>query len=169
MLRNIFYGGFVAASVVEVRERRASLFITHADAIQQSGIEAAISNTPLIKLESISKATGCEVYGKAEWLNPTGSVKDRAAKQIVAEAERSGSLKPGSTIVEGTGGNTGITLAAIAAARGYKAVICMPHFIAKERSTCARASAPKCTFSLECHSLIGKLRQEGCLFWQNAP
>jgi cysteine synthase A len=99
----------------------------------QSGIEAAIGNTKLVYLRSVSEATGCEIYGKAEWLNPTGSVKDRAAKQIIMEAERTGKLKPGGTIVEGTGGNTGIALAAIAAAKGYKAVICMPSFIAKEK------------------------------------
>ena len=134
MLKYLVCGGVVAtASVVEHRRKRLPWFISHAEAARQSAIEAAIGNTPLIKLESISKATGCEVYGKAEWLNPTGSVKDRAAKQIVAEAERSGRLNPGGTIVEGTGGNTGIALAAIAAAKGYKAVICMPHFIATEK------------------------------------
>jgi cysteine synthase A len=104
-----------------------------------SAIEEAIGNTKLVYLRSVSEATGCEIYGKAEWLNPTGSVKDRAAKQIVMEAERSGLLKPGGTICEGTGGNTGIALAAIGAAKGYRVVICMPHFIAKEKQNLCRS------------------------------
>ncbi|MGH8253785.1 MAG: cysteine synthase A [Steroidobacteraceae bacterium] len=87
---------------------------------------AAVGNTPLIRLRGASAATGCEVYGKAEFMNPGGSVKDRAARGIVMDAEKRGLLKPGGTVVEGTAGNTGIGLAHVCAARGYRCVIVMP-------------------------------------------
>src|SRR5678815_1497832 len=86
----------------------------------------AVGNTPLIFLEGLSRETGCEIYGKAEFMNPGGSVKDRAAKWIVQDAERRGVLQPGGTVVEGTAGNTGIGLAHVCNARGYKLVIVMP-------------------------------------------
>lgn len=86
-----------------------------------------IGQTPLIKIKSLSEATGCEIYGKAEFLNPGGSVKDRAALGIIATAEKQGHLKPGYTIVEGTAGNTGIGLTTIAAQRGYRCLIVMPN------------------------------------------
>ena len=82
----------------------------------RSGFIDSIGNTPLIKLRAASEATGCDIYGKAEFLNPGGSVKDRAAKGIIADAEARGLLKPGYTIVEGTAGNTGIGLALVGAA-----------------------------------------------------
>ncbi len=87
---------------------------------------AAVGNTPLIRLRGASEATGCEIYGKAEFMNPGGSVKDRAARGIVIDAEQRGLLEPGGTVVEGTAGNTGIGLAHVCAARGYKCVIVMP-------------------------------------------
>jgi cysteine synthase A len=87
---------------------------------------AAVGNTPLIRLRGASAATGCEIYGKAEFMNPGGSVKDRAARGIVVDAEERGLLKPGGTVVEGTAGNTGIGLAHVCAARGYRCVIVMP-------------------------------------------
>ena len=87
---------------------------------------AAVGNTPLIRLRGASAATGCEIYGKAEFMNPGGSVKDRAARGIVVDAEKRGLLKPGGTVVEGTAGNTGIGLAHVCAARGYRCVIVMP-------------------------------------------
>jgi cysteine synthase A len=90
------------------------------------GFVDAVGNTPLIHLEGLSRETGCEIYGKAEFMNPGGSVKDRAAKWIVLEAERTGALKPGGTVVEGTAGNTGIGIAHICNARGYRCVIVMP-------------------------------------------
>ncbi len=92
-----------------------------------------IGNTPLIKIESLSKITGCNIYGKAEFLNPGGSVKDRTALGIILDAEKSNQLKPGMTIYEGTAGNTGIGLATIANQRGYKCVIVMPNNQAKEK------------------------------------
>ena len=85
-----------------------------------------IGNTPLIRLEAASQATGCEIFGKAEFLNPGGSVKDRTALGLIRDAEASGTLKPGGTIVEGTAGNTGIGLSLVAGALGYKTLIVMP-------------------------------------------
>lgn len=90
------------------------------------GFVDAIGNTPLIRLNRCSEATGCEIFGKAEFMNPGGSVKDRAARAIVEAAERSGRLKPGGTVVEGTAGNTGIGLAHVCNVRGYRCVIVMP-------------------------------------------
>lgn len=92
-----------------------------------------VGQTPLIRIESLSRLTGCEIYGKAEFLNPGGSVKDRAAKGIILDAEKRGLLKPGGVIVEGTAGNTGIGLATLAAQRGYKTIIVMPDNQAKEK------------------------------------
>ena len=86
----------------------------------------AVGNTPMIRLRRLSEETGCEIYGKAEFMNPGGSVKDRAARAIVLDAERRGQLKPGGTVVEGTAGNTGIGLAHVCNARGYRCVIVMP-------------------------------------------
>jgi cysteine synthase A len=93
--------------------------------IVQDFVEA-VGRTPLIRLRRVSAETGCEIYGKAEFMNPGGSVKDRAARAIVLDAERRGQLKPGGTVVEGTAGNTGIGLAHICNARGYRCVIVMP-------------------------------------------
>ena len=87
----------------------------------------AIGNTPLIRLNRISEETGCEVLGKAEFMNPGGSVKDRAALYVVKDAEEKGQLKPGGTVVEGTAGNTGIGLAHVCRSKGYKLVIYMPN------------------------------------------
>src|SRR6202050_2707189 len=84
------------------------------------GFTDAIGNTPLIRLRGLSEETGCEILGKAEFMNPGGSVKDRAAKWIVLDAERRGVLKPGGTVGEGTAGQPGIGLAHVCNARGYK-------------------------------------------------
>jgi cysteine synthase len=86
----------------------------------------AVGNTPLIRLRHASERTGCEILGKAEFMNPGGSVKDRAARAIVLDAERRSLLRPGGTVVEGTAGNTGIGLAHVCNARGYRCVIVMP-------------------------------------------
>src|ERR1700692_3994219 len=90
------------------------------------GFTGAIGNTPLIRLRALSDETGCEILGKAEFMNPGGSVKDRAAKWIVLDAEKRGVLRAGGTVVEGTAGNTGIGLAHVCNARGYRCVIVMP-------------------------------------------
>ena len=92
----------------------------------REGFVGSVGNTPLIRLRRISEETGCEVLGKAEFMNPGGSVKDRAARAIVLTAERNGELGPGGTVVEGTAGNTGIGLAHVCNARGYRCVIVMP-------------------------------------------
>jgi cysteine synthase A len=96
-------------------------------------LEAAIGNTPLIKLRRASAATGCTILGKAEFMNPGGSVKDRAALAIIQDAERRGALKPGGTVVEGTAGNTGIGLTLVGNARGYRTVIVIPETQSREK------------------------------------
>ncbi|WP_310540695.1 cysteine synthase A [Phenylobacterium sp.] len=98
----------------------------------------AIGNTPLIRLARASEATGCEILGKAEFMNPGQSVKDRAALHIIRDAERSGLLKPGGRIVEGTAGNTGIGLAMVASASGYKTTIVIPRTQSQEKKDAIR-------------------------------
>jgi cysteine synthase A len=98
----------------------------------------AVGNTPLIRLNQASALTGCEILGKAEFLNPGGSVKDRAALYIVLDAEKRGLIKPGGTIVEGTAGNTGIGIAHVANARGYRSVIVMPDTQSQEKKDILR-------------------------------
>jgi cysteine synthase A len=92
----------------------------------REGFVGSVGHTPLIKLRRLSEETGCDILGKAEFMNPGGSVKDRAARAIVLTAERKGELAPGGTVVEGTAGNTGIGLAHVCNARGYRCVIVMP-------------------------------------------
>jgi cysteine synthase A len=104
----------------------------------RDGFVAAIGNTPLIKLKAASERTGCTILGKAEFLNPGGSVKDRAAWAIIADAENRGALKPGGVIVEGTAGNTGIGLALVGNARGYRTVIVMPETQSQEKKDMLR-------------------------------
>src|ERR1700749_4410284 len=99
---------------------------------------AAIGNTPLIRLRHASEATGCEILGKAEFLNPGQSVKDRAGLFIIQDAIRRGDLKPGGTIVEGTAGNTGIGLATVANALGFKTVIVIPETQSQEKKDALR-------------------------------
>src|SRR3954468_10311458 len=101
-------------------------------AIHQDVI-AAIGNTPLIKLERASAATGCTILGKAEFMNPGQSVKDRAARQMILEAEKRGEIKPGGLVVEATAGNTGIGLALVANARGYRTMIVIPDTQSQEK------------------------------------
>lgn len=98
-----------------------------------NGFVGAIGNTPLIRLNKLSDETGCEILGKAEFQNPGGSVKDRAALYVVKDAEESGRLKPGGTVVEGTAGNTGIGLAHVCRSKGYKCVIYMPNTQSQEK------------------------------------
>ena len=98
-----------------------------------SGFVGAVGNTPLIRLNALSEATGCEILGKAEFMNPGGSVKDRAALGILQEAEEQGLLQPGGTVVEGTAGNTGIGLTHLCNARGYRALIVIPETQSAEK------------------------------------
>jgi len=102
------------------------------------GILDAIGNTPLIRLDRVSKLTGCEILGKAEFMNPGQSVKDRAALNVIREAERSGEIRRGGTIVEGTAGNTGIGLTLVANALGYRTVIVIPDTQSAEKKDMLR-------------------------------
>ena len=99
----------------------------------KNGFVGTVGNTPLIRLNSFSDETGCEILGKAEFLNPGGSVKDRAALYIIEDAEKKGLLKPGGTVVEGTAGNTGIGLTHICNAKGYKCLIVIPETQSQEK------------------------------------
>ncbi len=101
-------------------------------------LPAAVGNTPLIKLNKVSEETGCEIWGKAEFMNPGQSVKDRAALSIIQNAVASGDLRPGGTIVEGTAGNTGIGLALVGSAMGFKTVIVIPETQSQEKKDMIR-------------------------------
>jgi cysteine synthase A len=104
----------------------------------RDGVTEAIGDTPLIKLRRASEATGCTILGKAEFMNPGQSVKDRPAKQMILEAERRGDLKPGGLVVEATAGNTGIGLALVASARGYRSLIVIPDTQSQEKKDMLR-------------------------------
>ena len=104
----------------------------------KAGFTETIGNTPLIRLHQASELTGCDIYGKAEFLNPGSSVKDRAALYIIRDAERRGAIKPGGTVVEGTAGNTGIGIALVANALGYRSVIVMPETQSQEKKDMLR-------------------------------
>jgi cysteine synthase len=105
----------------------------------KNGFIGTVGNTPLIRLNSFSEQTGCEILAKAEYLNPGGSVKDRAALYIIQDAEEKGLLKPGGTVVEGTAGNTGIGLAHICNAKGYKCLIIIPDTQSQEKIDALKA------------------------------
>src|SRR6478735_5264056 len=119
--------------------------LVHSSRFTQSGLRVAddvlglIEKTPLVRLARLSPQGGATVWAKAEFVNPAGSVKDRPALSMIAAAERSGELKPGATIVEATSGNTGISLAMIAAVRGYRCVLVMPEDMSVERRYILRA------------------------------
>jgi cysteine synthase len=118
---------------------------------------ALIGNTPLVRLKGPSEETGCDIYGKCEFANPGASVKDRAALFIVEDAEARGLLKPGGTIVEGTAGNTGIGLALVANAKGYRTIIVMPETQSREKMDTLRALGaelvlvPAAPYASPCH------------------
>src|SRR5919206_2158021 len=103
-----------------------------------SGIVGAIGNTPLITLKRASELTGCTILGKAEFMNPGQSVKDRAGRQMILEAEKRGELRPGGVIVESTAGNTGIGIAVVANARGYRTLIVIPETQSQEKKDMLR-------------------------------
>ena len=98
-----------------------------------SEVSDSIGHTPLIRLQAASRLTRCNIFAKAEFMNPGGSIKDRIARHILSEAEKRGELRPGSTIMEVTSGNTGIALAMVGAMRGYKVIIVMPRTVSEER------------------------------------
>jgi cysteine synthase len=112
----------------------------------RDGFTDSVGNTPLIRLRKASELTGCTVLGKAEFLNPGGSVKDRAAKYMILDAEERGDLQPGGVVVEGTAGNTGIGLALVGNARGYRTVILMPETQSQEKKDMLRL----CGVELRC-------------------
>ncbi|MGI4879681.1 MAG: cysteine synthase A, partial [Janthinobacterium lividum] len=120
-------------------------------------VTALIGNTPLVRLRGPSERTGCNILGKCEFMNPGGSVKDRAALYIIRDAEARGALLPGGTIVDGTAGNTGIGLAVVANALGYRAIIVMPDTQAREKQDTLRALGaelilvPAAPYSSPCH------------------
>src|SRR5256885_7261213 len=103
-----------------------------------NNVVEAIGNTPLIKLKHASELTGCTILGKAEFMNPGQSVKDRAGKWMILEAEKRGDLKPGGLVVESTAGNTGIGLAVVASARGYRTLILIPETQSQEKKDMLR-------------------------------
>jgi len=117
----------------------------------------SVGNTPLLKIKSLSSLSGCEIFGKAEFMNPGGSIKDRAAKGIIQNAEQNGLLKKGDSIVEGTAGNTGIGLAMLGRERGYKVIVYMPNNQADEKYRFLQAlgadviAVPPCPFANENH------------------
>jgi cysteine synthase len=104
----------------------------------RDGIVEGIGNTPLIKLQRVSEQTGCTILGKAEFMNPGGSVKDRPGREMILQAERRGEIKPGGLVVESTAGNTGIGLALVANARGYRTVIVIPETQSQEKKDMLR-------------------------------
>jgi len=110
----------------------------------RDGFVGTIGRTPLIKLRNASEQTGCTILGKAEFLNPGGSAKDREALYIVPDAEERGLLQPGGVIVESTAGNTGIGLALVGNARGYRTVIVIPETQSRRRRTCCAYAGRSC-------------------------
>ena len=137
---------------------------------------ALIGNTPLVRLKGPSAETGCDIFAKCEFANPGGSVKDRAALFIVRDAEERGALQPGGTIVEGTAGNTGIGLALVANARGYKTIIVMPETQSREKMDTLRAlgaelvlvpAAPYCSSAHFVHTSRRIAEETGGAIWAN--
>jgi cysteine synthase len=125
--------------------------------MQTKTVLETIGHTPLIEIKTLSKKTGCRIFGKAEYLNPGGSVKDRTALYIIEQAEKQGLLKPGMSIVEGTAGNTGIGLAIVGIQKGYKVTIVMPNNQAQEKFDTLNAlgveliKVPPCPFADQNH------------------
>jgi cysteine synthase A len=145
------------------------------DSPRYVGVEGHIGQTPLLRLRRLSELTGCEILGKAEFMNPGGSVKDRAALGIIQDAEERGVLQPGATIVEGTAGNTGIGLAVVGHAKGYRTVIVIPETQSVEKITLLRTlGAEVITVPEKPYSDPGnynrqaqRLAQENGWFWAN--
>ena len=141
----------------------------------QFGVDHYVGRTPLIRLRRLCELTGCEILAKAEFMNPGGSVKDRPAQNIILEAEASGELRPGQTIVEGTAGNTGIGLAMVGSSRGYPTVIVIPETQAPEKIQLLRTISSKViTVPEKPYSDPGnynrtaeRLAQENGWFWAN--
>ena len=139
------------------------------------GVEHHVGNTPLIRLRRLSELTGCEILGKAEFMNPGGSVKDRAALGIITDAEAQGLLKPGATIIEGTAGNTGIGLTVLGHAKGYRTVIVIPETQSPEKISLLRTlgaeviTVPEKPYSNpgNYNRVAQRLAEENGWFWAN--
>lgn len=139
------------------------------------GISGHVGRTPLIRLHHLSELTGCEILGKAEWMNPAGSVKDRTALGIILDAEERGMLQRGSTIVEGTAGNTGIGLATYSQARGYRNVFIVPETVSQEKITLLRTLGAEVRLVPEApyrepgnyNRVAERLAQENGWYWAN--
>ena len=125
------------------------------------GVEGHVGRTPLIRLRRLSELTGCEILGKAEFMNPGGSVKDRAALGIISDAESRGRLEPGATIVEGTAGNTGIGLTVIGNAKGYRTVIVIPETQSPEKIMLLRTLGAE-VLTVPGQTLIGSGKLQSC-------
>ena len=142
-----------------------------------AGVEGHIGHTPLIRLRHLSELTGCEILGKAEFMNPGGSVKDRAALAIIEDAETRGAIQPGATIVEGTAGNTGIGLTIVGNAKGYHTVIVIPETQSLEKISLLRTLGAKVITVPEkpytdpgnYNRQAQRLAQENGWFWANQP
>ena len=126
-----------------------------------NNITELIGNTPLLRLNVVEKALGLEakIYAKVESFNPAGSAKDRVARQMIEAAEKSGKLKCGATIIEPTSGNTGIGLASIAAARGYKAILTMPETMSAERMNLLRAYGAELVLTAGAEGMSGAIKK----------
>jgi cysteine synthase A len=143
--------------------------------VRYAGVEGHIGRTPLLRLRRLSEMTGCEILGKAEFMNPGGSIKDRAALGIIEEAEARGVLHPGGTIVEGTAGNTGIGLTVVGLAKGYRTVIVIPDTQSVEKISLLRTlGAQVITVPEKPYSDPGnynrqaeRLAQENGWYWAN--
>jgi len=139
------------------------------------GIESHVGHTPLVRLRRLSELTGCEILDKAEFMNPGGSVKDRAALGIITDAESQGVLKPGATIIEGTAGNTGIGLTVIGQAKGYRTVIVIPETQSPEKISLLRTlgaeviTVPEKPYSNpgNYNRVAQRLAEENGWFWAN--
>src|SRR5215472_12352101 len=146
-----------------------------AESSSYAGVQGHIGRTPLLRLRRFSELTGCEILGKAEFMNPGGSVKDRAALGIIEDAEARGLLRPGATIVEGTAGNTGIGLTVVGLAKGYRTVIVIPETQSVEKITLLRTlGAEVITVPEKPYSDPGnynrqaqRLAEENGWFWAN--
>ncbi|MGE0472454.1 MAG: cysteine synthase A [Nitrospirales bacterium] len=130
-------------------------------------ITAGIGNTPLVKLNRLSPEGGATIYGKAEFYNPGGSVKDRICLNMIDEAEQQGKLKPGGTIVEPTSGNTGIGLALVAAVRGYKLILVMPEGMSLERASLLSSYGAQLVLTPAREGMRGSIKEAEAILTQN--
>src|SRR5512144_2374924 len=130
-------------------------------------ITELIGNTPLVRLNRLSKPGAATIYGKVEFFNPGGSVKDRICLNMINEAERQGKLKPGGTIVEPTSGNTGIGLALVAAVRGYKLILVMPESMSMERASLLSSYGAQLVLTPAWEGMKGSIREAESLLSQN--